>query len=100
MTTPFPKNCVKVMLINNVLTIECQYKENKNNGDLPLSGDSNDEYIYKGISSQEYRFSIKLSNNIDTDNIKAKNVDGVLTITLPFKQMSDSTNGGQMIEVE
>ena len=44
-----------------------------------------DEYIYKGISSQNYVFSLKLGPNIDKDKIKAKNSDGVLSVMLPFK---------------
>ena len=47
------------------------------------------DYVYKGISSQSYTFALKLGDNIDREKIKAKNVDGVLTVTLPFKQIEE-----------
>ena len=76
-TTPFAKEDVKVTVEDNVLTIQCgsEKKEEK----------EGDEYIYKGISSQNYVFSLKLGDNIDKDKIKAKNSDGVLCVTLPLK---------------
>ena len=76
-TTPFSKEDVKVTVEDNVLTVQCgsEKKEEK----------EEDEYIYKGISSQNYVFSLKLGQNIDKDKIKAKNSDGVLSVMLPFK---------------
>ena len=76
-TTPFTKDDVKVTVEDNVLTVQCgsEKKEEK----------EEDEYIYKGISSQNYVFSLKLGPNIDKDKIKAKNSDGVLSVMLPFK---------------
>jgi HSP20 family protein len=90
-TTPFAKEDVKVSVDDNVLSVECgsENKEEK----------SGDEYIYKGISSQSYTFAIKLSDRVDKTGIKAKNVDGVLTVTLPFKK-DDEPKKITSIEVE
>ena len=76
-TTPFKKEDVKVTINDNTLSVECgsESKEEK----------TDEDYIYKGISSQSYTFAIKLSDKVDREAIKAKNVDGVLTVTLPFK---------------
>lgn len=76
-TTPFAKEDVKVTLEGNTLSIQCG-SENKEEKE-------EDEYIFKGISSQSYTFSLKLGSNIDKDKIKAKNSDGILSVTLPIK---------------
>lgn len=91
-TTPFAKDDVKVTISNNTLTVDCG-SENKEEKD-------GDDYIYKGISSQNYSFSIRLSDKIDRNEIKAKNVDGVLTITLPFKKDEPKETGVTTIAVE
>ena len=91
-TTPFKKEDVKVTVEDNTLTVECgaENKEEK----------SEDDYIYKGISSQNYTFSLKLGNNIDRDGIKAKNSDGVLSVNLPFKKEVQEQKRLVNIEVE
>ena len=87
-TTPFKKNEVKVSVdTNNMLTIECgSEKEIKDPLEATPMGEENDKYVYKGISTQTYSFSIKLGDNVDKEAIKAKNEDGVLVVTLPFKK--------------
>lgn len=87
-TTPFKKNEVKVSVdTNNMLTIECgNEKEIKDPLEATPMGEENDKYVYKGISTQTYSFSIKLGDNVDKEAIKAKNEDGVLVVTLPFKK--------------
>lgn len=87
-TTPFKKNEVKVSVdTNNMLTIECgSEKEIKDPLEGTPMGEENDTYVYKGISTQNYTFSIKLGDNVDKEAIKAKNEDGVLVVTLPFKK--------------
>ena len=83
-TTPFKKNQVQVQVADNTLTISC--------GDVedvckkPNEDDPEEAYLYKGISSQYYTFSLKLSDKVDKSKIRAKNEDGILTVTLPFKQ--------------
>ena len=91
-TTPFAKEDVKVTVEDNTLTVECgsENKEQK----------TEDDYIYKGISSQNYTFSLKLGNNIDKDGIKAKNSDGVLSVHLPFKKEVQEQKRLVNIEVE
>ena len=91
-TTPFAKDDVKVTVVDNTLTVDCG-SENKEEKD-------EDNYIYKGISSQKYSFSIRLSDKIDKGGIKAKNVDGVLTISLPFKREEPKENVVTTITVE
>lgn len=80
-TTPFSKKDVKVSFKDNTLSVECG-----NQNDLE---EDKSDYVYKGISSQSYTFALKLGDNIDREKIKAKNVDGVLTVTLPFKQIEE-----------
>ena len=77
-TTPFKKDDVKVTIDENTLYVECG-TENKEETDK-------DNYVFKGISSQSYAFAIKLNGKVDREAIKAKNSDGVLTVTLPFKK--------------
>ena len=91
-TTPFKKEDVKVTVDNDTLTIQCgsENKEQK----------VEDEYVYKGISAQSYTFSLKMGNNVDKSAIKAKNTDGVLTITLPFVQKKEEPKQITNIEVE
>lgn len=74
--TPFKKSDVKVSLEDNVLTVTCG-TENKA---------KDDEMIYCGISHQSYTFSLPLTKDVDTANIKAKAEDGILYITLPMKK--------------
>ena len=109
-TTPFAKGDVKVGVNGNVLTITCGSKKvveeekpeddaNKPQVDVVEEmkaavdaedegtvSEYTDEYIYKGISTQSYTFSLKLGDKIDKGAIKAKNQDGILTVTLPFKK--------------
>lgn len=92
-TTPFKKNQVAVQVADNTLTISC--------GDVedvckkPNEDDPEEAYLYKGISSQYYTFSLKLSDKVDKSKIRAKNEDGILTVTLPFKQ----TNTGDVARI-
>ena len=90
-TTPFAKGDVKVEVNDDVLTVTCG-SENKEET-------TGDEYVYKGISSQSYTFSIKMNDKVDRKAIKAKNADGVLTVTLPFKKEEEPEVVTQ-IEVE
>lgn len=91
-TTPFAKDEVKVSVEGNVLTVAC--------GETNKEEKTEDEYIYKGISSQSYTFQVRLGNSVDKTAIKAKNVDGVLTVMLPFKKKEDEPKQITQIEVE
>lgn len=91
-TTPFKKEDVDVQVSGNTLTVRCGSEENEA-VTIPEDGEDKpvEKYLYKGISEQYYTFSLKLSDKIDKAGIKAKNQDGILTITLPYKQAeSDS----------
>lgn len=76
-TTPFKKDDVRVTIYKNTLSVECGTKNKEET--------EKDNYVFKGISSQSYAFAIKLNDKVDREAIKAKNIDGVLTVTLPFK---------------
>ena len=97
-TTPFKKGEVSVEVdANNMLTVKCGKEEIEDDDKNSEDGES---YIYKGISTQNYTFSIKLGDNVDKDAIKAKNEDGVLVVTLPFKKKKDEPRQITNIEVE
>ena len=85
-TTPFKKGDVNVQVSGNTLTVRCGTEKDPETcveeDDKPV-----EKYLYKGISEQYYTFSLKLSDKIDKTGIKAKNQDGILTITLPYKQV-------------
>ena len=83
-TTPFKKEDVSVQVSGNTLTVRCGSEEDEA-VTAPEDENRQEKYLYKGISEQYYTFSLKLSEKIDKAAIKAKNQDGVLTITLPFK---------------
>lgn len=84
-TTPFKKDDVSVQVSGNTLTVKCGSEEDELETG-PEEGKPVEKYLYKGISEQYYTFSLKLSDKIDKAGIKAKNQDGILTITLPYKQ--------------
>ena len=84
-TTPFKKDQVSVEVSNNTLTVKCGCENVVDEPDIKAS-EPKKEYLYKGISSQYYTFSLKLSDKVDKSKIRAKNEDGILTVTLPFKK--------------
>lgn len=77
-TTPFKKDQVHVTIEDNILTVECgnDSDEVKKEGEVE---------VYHGISSQSYRFQLRLSDKIDLTKVEATNEDGILDIKLPFK---------------
>lgn len=77
-TTPFKKEDVKVTVLDNMLSVTCG-AENKYD-------ESNEDVIYRGISSQSYSFALQLSPIVDKKSITAENKDGMLTINLPVKK--------------
>ena len=83
-TTPFKTEDVKVEISNNMLTVLC--------GTENRSVEENEELVYHGISSQSYSFSLKLSDRIDKSAITAKNINGILTITMPFKPKTNTVD--------
>ena len=85
-TTPFKKEDVDVRVSGNTLTVRCGFEDDPVEEPKDDEDNRQEKYLYKGISEQYYTFSLKLSDKIDKTGIKAKNQDGVLTITLPFKK--------------
>lgn len=77
-TTPFKKDQVHVTIEDNILTVEC-------GNDIDEVQKEGEIEIYHGISSQSYRFQLKLSDKIDLEKVEATNEDGILDIKLPFK---------------
>ena len=77
-TTPFKKDQVHVTIEDNILTVEC-------GNDIDEVQKEGEIEVYHGISSQSYRFQLKLSDKIDLEKVEATNEDGILDIKLPFK---------------
>jgi len=75
-TTPFKKSDVNVSILDGVLTVEC--------GPSNHVDEDAESMVWHGISSQSYKFSLKLSERIDQNKIEAKVEDGILTIDMPF----------------
>ena len=81
--TPFTKDQIKVTVEDDMLTVAIgdEKKEEKK--------DESGEIVYKGISTQVTRFSIKLTDQIDKKAVTAKAEDGMLHIDLPFVKKAD-----------
>lgn len=81
--TPFKKDQIKVVVDGDTLTVSIgdEKKEEKK--------DESGEIVYKGISAQSTRFSIKLTDQIDKKAVAAKAEDGVLHIDLPFVKKAE-----------
>ena len=75
--TPFKKEDISVNVSGGLLSVEIG-TENKT---------KDKDFVYQGISNQYTKFSFSLSDKIDTDNITAKANDGILTITMPVKEI-------------
>lgn len=74
--TPFKKNDISVKITDNVLSVEIGTENKKEDMNL----------VYQGISNQYTKFSLMLSDKIDTENVSANADDGILTITMPVKK--------------
>ena len=75
-TTPFAKDDVKVKVSGDTLTVKC--------GAENIEDREDEEFVYRGISSQAYEFSLTIAPNVDKAKITAENGDGILRITLPL----------------
>ncbi len=99
-TTPFKKAEVKVEISGKNLIVKCgtDSKIGDTYGETKAIDAPEENYLYKGISEQYYTFQLKLSDKVDVANIKAKNQDGILTVTLPYKK--EELSEVAQIEVE
>ena len=48
--------------------------------------EENEDFVYQGISSQTYSFSLTIPDTIEKTKIKASNKDGILSIVMPVKK--------------
>lgn len=80
-TTPFKKEDVKVSINDGMLSVVC--------GNENIKDSEYEDVLYRGISSQSYSFSLKLTDAIDKHNVSAENKDGILKINLPFKMIEE-----------
>lgn len=75
----FEKNDFKVNLEANVLTISTETKE-----EIPSE---TDKVIRREFSLKAFKRSFTIDEKIDTENISAKYENGILTLTLPKKEV-------------
>ena len=75
--TPFKKDDISVKIADNVLSVEIGTENKEENKDL----------VYQGISNQYTKFSLALSDKIDTEKITAKADDGILMVTMPVRKV-------------
>lgn len=76
--TPFKKDQIKVTVDGDTLSVSIGDKKEEE------TKDEDGEIVYKGISTQSTRFSLKLTDKIDKKLINATAEDGMLHIDLPF----------------
>lgn len=90
MAPGFDKNDFRVNLENNVLTISAEKTEE--------STSQNNKYIKKEFYVKSFKRIFTVDNKIDTDNISAKYVNGILIVTLNKKEEAKATS--KNIEIE
>ena len=73
----FEKENFKVNLENNILTIEGEKNTEEEN--------NNGKSVRREFKSRSFKRSFTVDDKIDTENISAKYVNGVLTLNLPKK---------------
>jgi HSP20 family protein len=73
----FEKENFKVNLENKILTIEGEKKTEEEN--------KSEKFVRREFRSQSFKRSFTIDDKIDTENISAKYVNGVLTLNLPKK---------------
>lgn len=76
--TPFKKDQINVSVENDDLVVSIGETKNEE------KKDDNGDILYKGISTQSTKFSLKLTDKIDKKAISAKAEEGMLYIDLPF----------------
>jgi len=89
----FDKGDINVQVENDTLTISARH-ENKNE-----EKDANNKVIRQEFSSSSFERSFILPENIDTENIAAKQENGILKISLP-KQIDAPEDKTKKISVQ
>lgn len=89
----FSKDETTIEVKNNVLYVSMtsESEEGENDGD---------KYHCKQWSKTSFKENWNLPENVIEDQISAKNVDGVLTITLPKKEVEPKVEKSRTIEIE
>lgn len=75
----FAKEDFKIDLEQNILTISAEKKEETEN--------ANEKQLRKEYRFQSFKRSFTIDESIDAERISAKNVNGVLTLNLPKKEV-------------
>ena len=84
----FNKEDISIAYNNDLLTLRAQHTEETN--------DENKKYVYRSRSRSVFTRQIRFSN-IDSDSIEAKYENGVLKVTLPYRNNTVNT---KQIEVK
>lgn len=74
----FEKENFKINLDNNILTITAERKAEEEN--------KNEKLIRKEYKFQSFKRSFTIDENVETSNINATYINGVLTLNLPKKE--------------
>ena len=87
----FEKNEIKLSLKNDILTIEAEHNPSENDDETTE---------YNGISYKKMVMSYSLMDNADTDKITSKFSNGLLSITIPFKEALPPVDESKYIDIE
>lgn len=77
------KEDIDISLTDNILTIKGERKDLKEEGDSVT-------YYKKEISYGSFQRQISLANTVDSENIKASYIDGVLEVKVPKTEKAKS----------
>lgn len=84
------KNKININIVDNLLTISAER--------LKEIEENNNNYYYSERFVGTQTRTIQIPNNVDIDNMKAKYIDGVLTINIPILLKNSSTTRTLKIE--
>ena len=89
----FSKDETKIEVKNGIITVSMTSESKEGEG-------TEDKYHVKQWSKSSYEESWNLPENVIDDQISAKNVDGVLTITLPKREEDTKKEEPRTITIE
>lgn len=87
----FDKNEIKLSLKNGILTIEAEHSPSEKDDETTE---------YNGISYKKMTMSYSLMDNADEQGITSKFNNGLLSITIPFKQEEQENDDAKYIAIE
>ena len=88
----FSKDETKIKIENGTLSVSMTSEDKQ--------GEGTEKYHCKQWSKSSYNESWHLPENVIASEITAKNNDGVLTITLPKKEVEDKKDDSWEIEIQ